>query len=60
MLENAKSLVNAMFFNKRRYSLGSVSRFKLNQVLGLNFPNDPEHRLIQIEDLIKGNCIKDY
>ncbi len=53
VLENAKSLVNAMFFNKRRYSLGSVGRFKLNQVLGLNFPNDPEHRLIQIEDLIK-------
>jgi DNA-directed RNA polymerase subunit beta len=53
VLENAKSLVNAMFFNKRRYSLGMVGRFKLNQVLGLNFPNDPEHRLIQLQDLIK-------
>ena len=53
VVENAKSLVNAMFFNKRRYSLGVVGRFKLNQVLGLNFPNDPEHRLIQLEDLIK-------
>jgi DNA-directed RNA polymerase subunit beta len=53
ILENAKALVNAMFFNKRRYSLGVVGRFKLNQVLGLNFPNDPEHRLIQLQDLIK-------
>jgi DNA-directed RNA polymerase subunit beta len=53
VLENAKALVNAMFFNKRRYSLGVVGRFKLNQVLGLNFPNDPEHRLIQLQDLIK-------
>ncbi len=53
VLENAKALVNAMFFNKRRYSLGMVGRFKLNQVLGLNFPNDPEHRLIQLQDLIK-------
>lgn len=53
VLENAKSLVNAMFFNKRRYSLGAVGRFKLNQVLGLNFPNDPEHRLVQLQDLLK-------
>jgi len=53
VLENAKALVSALFFNKRRYSLGAVGRFKLNQVLGLNFPNTPEHRLIQLEDLIK-------
>jgi DNA-directed RNA polymerase subunit beta len=53
VLENAKSLVDAMFFNKRRYSLGAVGRFKLNQTLGLSFPNDPKHRLLQLEDLIK-------
>jgi len=53
VLENAKALVDAMFFNKRRYSLGPVGRFKLNQVLGLNFPNDPKHRLLQLEDLVK-------
>ncbi len=53
VLENARSLVKSMFFNKRRYSLGEVGRFKLNHVLGLNFPNEPEHRLIQLEDLIK-------
>src|SRR3990167_5953514 len=53
VLENARALVKSMFFNKRRYSLGEVGRFKLNHVLGLNFPNDPEHRLIQLEDLIK-------
>jgi len=53
VLENAKALVHAMFFNKRRYSMGAVGRFKLNQVLGLNFPNDPRHRLLQLQDLIK-------
>jgi DNA-directed RNA polymerase subunit beta len=53
VLENAKALVESMFFNKRRYSLGEVGRFKLNQVLGLNIPNDPEHRLLQLEDLIQ-------
>ena len=53
VLENAKALVNAMFFNKRRFSMGAVGRFKLNQSLGLNIPNDPDHRLLQLEDLIK-------
>ena len=53
VIENAKALVHAMFFNKRRYSMGSIGRFKLNQTLGLNFPNDPKHRLLQLEDLLK-------
>ncbi|HSX39182.1 MAG TPA: DNA-directed RNA polymerase subunit beta [Candidatus Saccharimonadales bacterium] len=53
VLDNAKALVDSMFFNKRRYSLGEVGRFKMNQVLGLNFPNDPKHRLLQLEDLLK-------
>ena len=53
VVENARALVDSMFFNKRRYSLGEVGRFKFNQVLGLNFPNDPKHRLLQLEDLVK-------
>lgn len=53
VLENAKALINNMFFNKKRYTLGKVGRFKLNQVLGLNFPNDRDHQLLQLEDLIK-------
>jgi len=53
VIDNAKALVHAMFFNKRRYSMGSIGRFKLNQTLGLNFPNDPKHRLLQLEDLVK-------
>jgi DNA-directed RNA polymerase subunit beta len=53
VLENARALVESMFFNKRRYSLGEVGRFKMNQVLGLNVTNDPEHRLLQLEDLVQ-------
>ena len=53
VLDNAKALVHAMFFNKRRYSMGSIGRFKLNQILGLNFPNDPKHRLLQLEDIVR-------
>lgn len=53
VLENARSLVNTIFFNKRRYSLGKVGRFKLNQTLGLNFPEEPNYFLLQLEDIIK-------
>lgn len=53
VLENAKEFVSSLFFNPRRYSLGKVGRFKLNQVLGLNFPNDTNKRLLQSEDLTK-------
>jgi len=53
VLENAKQLVKEMFFNPKRYSLGEVGRFKLNQTLGLNLPNTPEGRVLQLEDLIK-------
>ncbi len=52
VLENAVSYVNALFFNPRRYSLGDVGRFKLNQELGHDFPNTEEYRLLQLEDLI--------
>jgi len=53
VLENAKLLVKETFFNSKRYSLGEVGRFKLNQTLGLNFPNTPEGRVLQLEDLVK-------
>ncbi|OGC48717.1 DNA-directed RNA polymerase subunit beta, partial [candidate division WWE3 bacterium RBG_16_37_10] len=53
VIENARALVESMFFNKRRYSLGEVGRFKMNQTLGLNIPNDSKNRLLQLEDLIK-------
>ena len=52
VLENAKSLVENIFFNSRRYSLGKVGRFKINKRLGINFPNNREYWLLQKEDLI--------
>ncbi|MBI4301845.1 MAG: DNA-directed RNA polymerase subunit beta [Chloroflexi bacterium] len=35
-LENARALINALFFNPRRYDLGRVGRYKLNKRLGLD------------------------
>jgi DNA-directed RNA polymerase subunit beta len=53
ILENAKSLIDAMFFNTRRYSLGRVGRFRMNKKLGLETKNEGNGRLIQLEDLIR-------
>ncbi|MBU1970402.1 DNA-directed RNA polymerase subunit beta, partial [Patescibacteria group bacterium] len=52
VLDNAKALVHSMFFNPRRYSLGKVGRFKVNQKLELDTPNDNKHWLLFQEDLV--------
>jgi DNA-directed RNA polymerase subunit beta len=49
--ESARSLLNAMFFDTRRYDLARVGRYKLNKKLGLNLPESI--RTITKEDLIK-------
>ncbi|MGE5620210.1 MAG: DNA-directed RNA polymerase subunit beta [Sphingomonadaceae bacterium] len=36
--ENAKNLLNSLFFNFRRYDLGRVGRYKLNRRLGVDIP----------------------
>ncbi len=55
-IDNARGLVNALFFNPRRYDLGKVGRYKLNkrvgklakQKLGLKLPAD--QRVLARED----------
>ena len=51
ILENAKALLANLFFNPRRYSLGRVGRYKLNKRLNLNIPNNPDHWILQSEDI---------
>jgi DNA-directed RNA polymerase subunit beta len=50
-LENAKSLLNSLFFSFRRYDLGRVGRYKVNQRLGLSVPS--VERILTPEDLIE-------
>ncbi len=52
VLDNAKSFLDNMFFNSRRYSLGKVGRYKLNRKLGLTLPNVPENYILTKEDII--------
>ncbi|MFA7308622.1 MAG: DNA-directed RNA polymerase subunit beta [Patescibacteria group bacterium] len=51
-VENARTLVENMFFNFRRYDLSRVGRYKINKRLDLDTPNDIAHRVLQKEDLI--------
>jgi DNA-directed RNA polymerase subunit beta len=52
VLDNAKELLNGMFFNGRRYNLTKVGRFKINKRLGLETPNTPENWVLTREDII--------
>jgi DNA-directed RNA polymerase subunit beta len=49
-LDNARSLLTALFFNPRRYDLGKVGRYKLNRRLG--YRKGPEARILAPQDLI--------
>ncbi|MBI2887782.1 MAG: DNA-directed RNA polymerase subunit beta [Chloroflexi bacterium] len=50
-LDNARTLLNALFFNPRRYDLGRVGRYKLNKRLGLDVPS--YQRTLTNEDLVQ-------
>ncbi len=49
-IDNARSLVKNMFFNGRRYDLGSVGRYKLNRKLDLSVPQS--QRTLTQDDLV--------
>ncbi len=50
-VDNAKNLVENLFFNYKRFDLSSVGRYKINRRLNLNVPNDKENRILKISDL---------
>jgi DNA-directed RNA polymerase subunit beta len=49
-VENARQLINSLFFNPRRYDLGKVGRYKVNK--RLNRPNAAQNRVLEPDDLI--------
>ena len=51
-VENAKSMIQRMFFDPKRYDYSEVGRFKLNRRLGFDTPNDAKHRTLQMEDVV--------
>jgi DNA-directed RNA polymerase subunit beta len=51
--ESAKSFIEMMLFNPKRYDLGRVGRYKLNQRLDQNIPNTPENRVFRVDDMVE-------
>lgn len=50
--ENAKALIQSMFFDYRKYDMGPVARYKLNKRFKLDTPNKKEFHTFQVSDLI--------
>jgi len=50
--DNARQLIENMFFNFDRYDLAEVGRYKMNQRLNIKTPLDKKHRVLRPEDLI--------
>ena len=49
---NAKQVIDSMFFSFEKYDFGAVGRYRLNQRLEVELPNDEKHRILTKEDLI--------
>ncbi|MFH1720726.1 MAG: DNA-directed RNA polymerase subunit beta [Patescibacteria group bacterium] len=50
--ENAKALIQSMFFDYRKYDMGPVARYKLNKRFKLDTPNKKKFHTFQVDDLI--------
>lgn len=51
--DNARSMIEAMFFQFDRYDFGRVGRFMMNRRLNIDVPNTKENRVLRREDLIQ-------
>ena len=51
-MDNARDLIKRTFWDYKRYDYSRVGRYKINQRLGFDTPNDEQHRTLQMEDLI--------
>ncbi len=49
-VDSARSLLEALFFDPKRYDLAKVGRYKLNKKLNLNVPTDVHH--LTKEDIV--------
>ena len=51
-VDNARQMIERMFFDFKRFDYSRVGRYKLNQRLGLDVANTAENRTFQMSDLI--------
>ncbi|MBP7760443.1 DNA-directed RNA polymerase subunit beta, partial [Candidatus Saccharibacteria bacterium] len=51
-VDNARSMIERMFFDFKRFDFSRVGRYKINQRLGMDVANTTENRVMRLEDLI--------
>ena len=51
-VDNARSLLENMFYNFKRFDFSRVGRYKINKRLNLDVPNTLENRVMRLEDLV--------
>jgi DNA-directed RNA polymerase subunit beta len=51
-VDNARSLLENMFYNYKRFDFSRVGRYKINKRLNLDVPNTAENRIMRLEDLV--------
>jgi len=51
-VDNARQMIERMFFDFKRFDYSRVGRYKLNQRLGLDVANTAKNRVFQMSDLV--------
>lgn len=52
-VENAKQLIDGLFFDFKKYDMGQIARYKLNRRFNKELPPDEKHRVFQVADFIE-------
>jgi len=50
-VDNARGLIENMFYNYKRFDFSRVGRYKINKRLNLDVPNTLENRIMRLEDI---------
>jgi DNA-directed RNA polymerase subunit beta len=50
--ENARALIESMFFDYKKYDMGPVARYKINRRFDLKTKNEREFHTFQVEDFV--------
>ncbi len=51
-VDNARQMIERMFFDFKRFDYSRVGRYKINQRLGIDVANTTKNRVFQMDDLI--------
>jgi DNA-directed RNA polymerase subunit beta len=50
--ENARALIESMFFDTKKYDMGPVARYKMNRRFDIKTPNEKKFHTFQVEDFL--------